>query len=288
MNHPWQGRLTVALAALLWSLSGFFIMLLTRPPAWMGDMKPVAAEQIACWRCLFGAASLLILLRPSMIRWHPLMPVMAGCFAIMNLLFVLSMSMGDVAEASLLQYTAPFWVFLVNVLLLRRAKASRREWFALLIATVGIVVIVLGRMQAHQLKAAGMALGAGVAFAGVLLALSILNNFASPWLAFVNQLVAGLVALPWAMTTPWPEGIQWLILAVFGTIQVAVPYWLMSHAMKSVPAHEAALITLLDPLLAPVWAFFITWSIPDAPTWLGGFVFLMALVIRYLPLRAKA
>ena len=287
MNHPWQGRLTVALAALLWSLSGFFIMLLTRPPAWMGDMKPVAAEQIACWRCLFGAASLLILLRPSMIRWHPLMPVMAGCFAIMNLLFVLSMSMGDVAEASLLQYTAPFWVFLVNVLLLRRAKVSKREWFALLIATVGIVVIVRGRMQAHQLKAAGMALGAGVAFAGVLLALSILNSFASPWLAFVNQLVAGLVALPWAMTTPWPEGIQWLILAVFGTIQVAVPYWLMSHAMKSVPAHEAALITLLDPLLAPVWAFFITWSIPDAPTWLGGFVFLMALVIRYLPLRSK-
>jgi drug/metabolite transporter (DMT)-like permease len=287
MNQHWRGRLTVALAALLWSLSGFFIMLLTRPPSWMGDVKPVAAEQIACWRCLFGAASLLILLRPAMLGWHPLMPVMAGCSAIMNLLFVLAMSMGDVAEASLLQYTAPFWVFLVNVLLLRRARATKREWLALLIATVGIVVIVLGRIQAQQVQAAGLALGAGAAFAGVLLCLSLLNSFASPWLAFVNLLVAGLGALPWAMTTPWPEGIQWIILAVFGIIQVAVPYWLTSQAMKTVPAHEAALITLLDPLFAPVWAFFITWSIPDAPTWLGGIVFLLALVIRYLPITSS-
>jgi len=212
---------------------------------------------------------------------------MAGCFAVMNLLFVISMSMGDVAAASLLQYTAPFWVFLVNVLLLRRARATQRDWIALIIATAGIVVIVLGRIQADQMNAAGLALGAGVTFACVVMCLSFLNSFASPWLAFVNQLVAGLVALPWAMTTPWPEGIQWIFLAVFGTIQVAMPNWLMSHAMKTVPAHEASLITLLDPLLVPVWAFFITWSIPPAPTWLGGIVFLLALVIRYLPVRAK-
>lgn len=287
MTHPWQGRLTIALAAVMWSLSGFFIMLLTQPPVWMGDVKPVAAEQIACWRCLFGAASLVVLLRPTMFRWHPLMPVMAGCFAVMNLLFVISMSMGEVAAASLLQYTAPIWVFLVNVLLLRRARATQRDWIALLIATVGIVVIVLGRIHADQMKAAGLALGAGITSAGVIICLSMLRAFASPWLAFVNQLVAGLAALPWAITTPWPEGIQWIILGIFGTVQLAVPYWLMSQAMKTVPAHEASLITLLDPLLVPVWAFFITWSIPAAPTWLGGIVFLLALVIRYLPVRAK-
>lgn len=288
MTYPWHGRLLVALAAVMWSLSGFFIMLLTQPPGWTGDVKPVAPEQIACWRCLFGAAFLLVLLRPTMVRWHPLMTVMAACFAVMNLLFVISMSMGDVAAVSLLQYTAPFWVFLVTVLVLRRDKATRRDWIALLVATMGTVVIVLGRIQADQVRAAGLALGAGIACAGVLMSLSILNRFASPWLAFVNQLVAGLVALPWAMTNPWPEGIQWIILAIFGTVQLALPYWLMSRAMKMVTAHEASLITLLDPLLVPVWAFFITWTIPAAPTWLGGIVFLLALVIRYLPVRSRS
>src|SRR5262245_14903187 len=105
MNIHWQARLFVALAAVLWSLSGLFITLLTKPNGWLGDLPPVAAEQIACWRCLFGAASLLVLFRLPMLRWHPLLPVMAACFAIMNGLFVLAMSLGDVAEAALLQYT---------------------------------------------------------------------------------------------------------------------------------------------------------------------------------------
>lgn len=282
MTPLWQGRLTVVLAALLWSLSGLFVKLLTEPPEWIGT-TPVAAEQIACWRCLFGAFSIAPVLRLSMVRWHPLLPVMAGSFAIMNGLFILAMAQGDVAEASLLQYTAPFWVFIVNVLALRKAKATGRDWMALLIATLGIAVIVFGRLQANQLYAAGLALGAGVAFAGVMLGLSLLSSFAPPWLAFVNLLMAGLVALPWAWNTPWPEGTQWLILFLFGALQVALPYWLLSHAMKKVPAHEAALITLIDPLFAPVWAFFVTGILPGRYTWFGGAVFLLALVVRYWP-----
>lgn len=287
MNSLRQGRLQVVLAALLWSLSGFFIMMLTKPPAWLGDMPPVAAEQIACWRCLFGAVALLFLLRRHMIRWHPALLIMALCFALMNWLFVLSMALGDVAEASLLQYTAPFWVLIVNVVLLRRAKAVTRDWWALGIATLGIVVIVIGRFHAEHAYGACLSLGAGVASAGVIMCLSILSTFAPTWLALLNLLAAGLFALPWTCITPWPSGVQWLILIIFGTIQVAAPYWLMSSAVKTVPAHEAALLSLLDPLLAPFWAYLITQNIPALPTWLGGTVFVLALAIRYLPTKAS-
>lgn len=282
MNTLWKSRLIVVLAALLWSLSGFFITLLTQPPGWLGELKPVAAEQIACWRCLFGSVMLLFMLRPAMIRWHPLMPLMACCFAIMNGLFVAAMALGEVAEASLLQYTAPLWVFLVNVLLLRNVKATRRDWLAIIVATTGIVMIVANRLQPEQMRAASLALGAGISLAGVLLCLGLLNHYASPWLAFINQLTAGLVALPWAMSTPWPVGVQWLILVVFGIVQVALPYWLMSVSLRKLPAHEAALIMLLDPLLAPWWAWLLTNHVPSATTLLGGAVFLFALLLRYV------
>ena len=287
MSGHRSGRWIVVLAALLWSLSGLFITMLTQPIEWLGSLPPVPAEQIACWRCLFGAASQCVLLRRSMVRWHPFMPVMAGCFALMNALFVLAMSLGDVAEAALLQYTAPLWVFLVNILL-RRAIPTHRDKVTLSIAVIGIGIIVLGRYQASHAYASLLSLGAGVAFAGVLLSLSWLSNYSSIWLAIMNQLAAGLLALPWALSTPWPQGIQWIILFIFGAIQVALPYWLMSYAMKSVPAHEAALITLLDPLLAPVWVYFILGTIPSTTTWLGGTVFFIALVIRYAPLRWAA
>ncbi|HMO35808.1 MAG TPA: EamA family transporter [Gemmatales bacterium] len=278
-----SGRLLVAGAALLWSLSGFFVKLLTEPPTWLGDLEPLAAPQIAVWRCLFGASMLLCFLQPAAIRWHPLLPWMALSFAIMNGLFIFAMAAGDVASASLLQYTAPFWVFLVNVLLLKRDQANRRDWLALLVATGGILIIVLGRWQASQLSPALMALAAGLAFAGVLLCLSFLQSLQAGWLAFVNHAIAGLLALPLAWNTPWPQGHQWVILALFGMVQTGLPYWMMSRALHSVPSHEASLITLLDPLCAPLWAYLVTYSIPSAPTWMGGAVFLLALLLRYWP-----
>jgi DME family drug/metabolite transporter len=275
-----RSRWLVVMAALLWSLSGLFVKLLIAPPAWLGT-QPVAVEHIACWRCLFGALSLTLLLRPVSLTWHPLMPVMAICFAMMNSLFIAAMAMGDVAEASLLQYTAPFWVFLINVVVLRQAKATPLDLLSLLVATVGIGVIVLGRWQASQLYPASLALGAGVAFAGVMLCMSWLQRFDAAWLAFLNQAVAGMVALLWAWNIPWPTGSAWVILFLFGTVQSAAPTWLMSLAMKRVPAHEAALITLLDPLCAPLWAWLVTGQFPGMVTMLGGLVFLVALLLRY-------
>jgi drug/metabolite transporter, DME family len=277
-----RSRWLVVAAALLWGLSGLFVKLLVTPPAWAG-FEPVAVEHLACWRCLFGALSLTVLLRPASLAWHPLMPVLVICFTVMNGLFIAAMALGDVAEASLLQYTAPFWVFLVNVVLLRQAKATRLDLLSLLVAMVGIAVIVLGRWQAQQLYPATLALGAGVAFAGVMLSTSWLKRFDAAWLAFVNQLVAGLVALIWAWNTPWPIGGAWVVLFLFGMVQSALPNWLMSKAMKQLPAHEVALITLLDPLSAPLWAWLITQQFPGAATLLGGSVFLAALLLRYCP-----
>lgn len=288
MTKLWKSRLTVALAAVCWSLSGLFVKLLTEPPQWLGDVPAVASEQIACWRCLFGALAFIFILRPGMIRWHPLLILTAGCFTLMNGLFITAMAQGGVAEASWLQYTAPFWVFVIQVIILRRANASNRDWYALAIAMSGITIIVLGNVRTEQLHAAWMALGAGVAFAGVIIGLSLLQPMSPHWLTFVNHLAAGVVALPWALSTPWPAGWQWLILVLFGILQTALPYWLLSKAMHHLPAHEAALITLLDPLFAPCWAYIITHQIPPATTFAGGAIFLVALLMRYLPVQSRA
>ncbi|MBL8821573.1 MAG: DMT family transporter [Planctomycetia bacterium] len=266
-------------------MSGFFVKLLTESQSWMGEVRAVAPEQIACWRCLFGALAIAPFLRLRMLQWHPILVITACCFTLMNGLFIAAMSIGGVAEAAWLQYTAPFWVFLVQVIILRRSRASQRDWLALAIAMTGVVIIVFGNLQSDQFASASMALGAGIAFAGVIIGLSLLQHLSSIWLTFVNQLTAGLLALPWAMATPWPEGWQWFILALFGAVQVALPNWLLSKAMYHLPAHEASLITLLDPLLAPFWAYLITYQIPSSTTVAGGIIFLAALILRYLPLR---
>ena len=52
-----------------------------------------------------------------------------------------------------------------------------------------------------------------------------------------------------------------------------------------VSAQEAALITLIEPLLNPVWAYLITPAKDTPNVWMftGGALILVALLWRYLP-----
>ena len=66
---------------------------------------------------------------------------------------------------------------------------------------------------------------------------------------------------------------------------MALPYFLFARSLRAVSAHEAALITLIEPLLNPLWAYLLT-PAKDTPTvwmWTGGALILVALVWKYLP-----
>jgi drug/metabolite transporter (DMT)-like permease len=68
---------------------------------------------------------------------------------------------------------------------------------------------------------------------------------------------------------------------------MAAPYWLFARSLRSVTPQEAGIITLLEPVLNPIWAYLIA---PDKETptvWTvaGGMLLLGALGWRYLPVR---
>ena len=82
--------------------------------------------------------------------------------------------------------------------------------------------------------------------------------------------------------TQLPTGIQWVFLAAFGVLQMALPYVLFALAFKQIPGHEATAIGLIEPLLNPLWVF-AAWG--DSPAWwtlVGGGFILLGLAIRYL------
>src|SRR5204862_3016035 len=82
-----------------------------------------------------------------------------------------------------------------------------------------------------------------------------------------------------------PSARQFAVLVVFVGFQLALPYWLFTRGLRSVSLQEAALITLIQPLLNPVWAYLVTpeKDRPTAAMLLGGGLILLALVWRYVP-----
>jgi len=283
------------LAAVLWSSGSFFMRCFTVETGLGTDQPHLPPIQIAFWRGLFAGCSLLPLVRLTNIRIRPRMLAMMVTFATMCGLYLTALGEGNAANAILLQNTASVWVYIIGVLFLGHA-AEKGALPATLLAVVGAGVIVFGNWpwnrsaaeQAQDIPVLLMGVGSGITYAGVVLFLGSLNRECPAWLMMLNLFgSAAFLGVYIACMQDWvvPTPMQFLVLALFGCIQMALPYWLFARGLKYVSPQEAGIITLLEPVLNPVWAYLLD-PVRDTPTvWtlIGGGILLSALALKYLP-----
>jgi drug/metabolite transporter (DMT)-like permease len=269
-----KARLLVLAAAILWSTSGFFV----KAPALAGWPGPA----LAFWRAAFACLVLWPLVRRPQWSWK-LVPATAT-FVAMNYSYLTAMahvSEGSAANAIWLQFTAPVWVLIVGVFVFGE-RAEWRDWLLIAFAAAGVAVILYNASQGESLDAVLWGLASGVFYAGVVLSLRQLRHMESAWLVALNHLVTAIVLAPVALHgSHFPTGIQWLLLAGLGMVQMGLPYVLFARGLKSIPGHEATGIGLVEPLLVPVWVY-LAWG--DKPAWwtlAGGGLILIGLAIRY-------
>jgi drug/metabolite transporter (DMT)-like permease len=278
-----RGRLCIVLAALLWSTGGGFSKVLTKESI-LGLHEPtLTALQVAFYRSLFAGLFLLPGLGRRDISFRPLMVPMMLIFALMSGTFVRAQVEGTAANAILLQYAAPMWMFLASVLLL----GERVQWRGigpLIVGLLGVVVIVAGSWGNADLPVVGMGLTSGICYAAVVIFLRVLRTCSARWLAVLNLLGTAVALSPWIVTTSLPSWPQLAVLIVYGSVQMGLPYWLMGHGLRTVSAQEAGTITLLEPLLNPFWAYLVVGEVPAPVTFVGGAFILGALVWRYWPM----
>ena len=288
-----QARLFVILAALLWSTSGVFTKIL-RENTRLNDLgfslnnPPLEPLPIAFYRAFCAAAVLWPLLRKRDVSFRPMMIFTAGSFAVMSGLFVTALALDTAANAILLQYTAPMWMYLACVFLLGE-PADRAGFVAVLIGLAGVLFMVVGGWQAGKLPIVLVALGSGVTYAGVLIGLRVMRDAAPRWLTVVNLTTTALVLLPFAFLQDLPSAPQLGVLFLYGALQMALPYWLVARGLKRVSPQEAGTLTLLEPLLNPLWAYLasprtegLRWY-----TWVGGALILAALLTSILAKRGQ-
>lgn len=272
-----RGRLLLFAAAVLWSLSG---LLVKSPP--LQELPVIYRGPIlACCRGLFAAAFLLPLVQWRSVRWRPMLVPMVVAFASMNFLFVTAMTRTTAAAAIFLQYTSAPWAFLFGLVFLRE-RIDRGNLVALLFALAGIGCIVAGDWNGANFAGNLLALGSGFCYAVVVFSLRWLRDEDSAWLVMLNHLVAGLVLLPWVLSFAIAlSGPQWGLAAVLGIVQMAFPYVLFARGVRYVTTQEAALLTMIEPVLNPLWVLIFWGEAVGGPTWIGGALILGGLALRY-------
>ena len=269
------GRLWVVAAAVLWSSSGLF----AKAPIF--DDWPLENRGIllAFWRALFAGVLLIPAVRRP--RWNVRLLPLCLTFTAMNVSYLSAMTLTTAANAIWLQSTAPWWVFLVGVVVLRQPFAAS-ERVPLIVGGIGLAIILAFQIQGQDRAGIVFGLVSGFAYAGVVLSLRSLRNEDAVWLVVVCHLAAAAALAPYvAYVGVWPDSWQLPVLAGFGLFQMALPYVFFARGLRTITSQEATGIGLLEPLLLPLWVYLVWGEAPAISTLVGGGLILAGLLLRY-------
>lgn len=263
--------LAVMGAALLWSSGGLFI-----------KIAPMPALAVAFGRALVTGVFYLALFRPRLraARWST-----AAAYAGMIITFVSATKLTSAANAIFLQYTGPAYVLLLSPWILGE-KFRRVDALCVAASLAGMSLFFVGKVEGGQL--AGNVLGA---VSGVFFALTVLllrrdargsGGDSLPSMTLGNLLAAALT-LPWALpSVPHLTGNGLLVLLYLGIVQMGIAYWLFNRGLKRVPAAEASLISMLEPVLNPIWVLLGTGESPTRWALAGGGIVVASVIARTL------
>ncbi len=289
-SYRWGIALLFA-AAVLWSLNGALIKLINE-----GGRGPHGVT-IAFYRSLVAGLFLLPLARGKLhtlrgtarsLEGHGrpdgggLRPAAIACvvlFTLMTASFVVANTMTKAANVIILQYTSTFWIFALSPWVVQEKPRAGDLWI-LVLAMAGIAVIFAGNAAA-SLYGLVIALASGLFFGLLTLMIRQLRDCDSAAVTVLNNLGSAALLLPaaWLIGGLMLSPRGWVLIIAMGVVQFGIPYYMYTLGLTRVPAHQAALITMAEPVLVPVWTYLAVREAVPVTTLAGGGVILIALVV---------
>ena len=270
-------RLQALLAALLFSTGGAGI-----------KAAAFSAAQVSSARSGIAAVALLFWLR-GRVQWSWRATGIGVVYAATLTLFVASTKLTTAANAIYLQATAPLYLLLLSPLLLRE-RIGRSDVVYVSAVGVGMVSCFLGQAPPTATApdpATGNLLAVLCSLAWALTLLSLRWVERDPHNAGVGlsavvtgNLIAAACALPFAWPFPAATAVEWGTLVYLGVFQIGLAYLALTTAMRHLPALDASLLLLLEPVLNPVWTWLIRGEQPGRWTLVGGAVILAATAVK--------
>lgn len=290
---------------MLWSLNGALIKIVS------DQGQGPSGISIAFYRSLFAGLFLLPLTRHkwtcrgpsgenSSLLKRPAALWCAVFFTLMTLFFVVANTITQAASVIILQYTSTFWIFGLSPMILKERPRSSDLWI-LVLAMIGIVIIFFGEPawnvligqdqlgtatesnSSTKFKGMTIALASGLFYALLTLMIRRLRNANSAAVTVMNNLGSAILLFPLVVAVGglFISSRSLGLLIFMGIVQFGLPYYLYTLGLKRIPAYQAALITLLEPVLVPIWAVLAIGrsEMPHVWTLIGGGVIFVALLL---------
>ena len=189
--------------------------------------------------------------------------------------YVFALLYNTVANALFIFSCAPFVAGFLGWILLGERVATR-TWFAIGISMAGLAVMVVSELAVSHYLGTLLALWIPIAYAASIIAVrrSKRDNM------LVALCLAGLVAggLSAIFVTDFALTSRDLIISLYlGVFQVGVGFTLVVLGSRYVPAAQVGLLALIEPILAPLWAWMGVGEVPATATIVGGTIIFLAI-----------
>ncbi len=243
--------------------------------------------QVASFRSGVAALFILIVLPSSRRGFRRGTLAVALAYAATLITFARANKLTTAAHSIFLQSTAPLFVLLLSPWLLR--ERVRRSDLALMLAlALGLALLFVGQppttaIAADPVKGNLLATAAGLFWGLTIVGLRWAGQGgqdSSAAAVALGNLLAFLIGLPAAWPVTQGHLADWLVLVYLGTVQVGLAYVFLTRSLRHIPALEASLLLLLEPVLNPVWAWVFQGERPGAFALLGGALILGASLTR--------
>ena len=269
-----RGRIYIALSAVAWSSAGVLQRELT-----VGTGTQLAGRAIFAVLSLFLYVTFLERGKP----WgafrgmgRPGLAV-AALMAISSASFITALNHTTVANVLFMQALAPIMAALLGVVVLKE-PVSRNTWIAMAVAIAG-VAIMIGGPGRPTLVGEVLSFVMTLSFAVMLVITRHQREVSMAPATCLSQVVVLVLAAPLAHPGQ-VDGRNLALMAVLGFGQIGLGLLFLSIGARLIPAAEVALISLLEIVLGPLWAWLAVSESPPAATLVGGAIVLAAVVFQ--------
>jgi len=269
-NNETLGALALIFAGVFLSFGGVIIRFMESSSAW----------QITGYRSITFSLAILLYV---FIKYKKKTPeafrnigyngiLIAIILGFSNTCFVWGMSTTTVSNAVFIMSTGPLFAAICSYFFLKR-KIGKKTFIAIAGSMIGISIMFSGGMDSNNYIGNFIILGVPIGFAFQLTILNYNSHIDFMPATFLGGVFSSLIGF--IFMANFDISTHDLLLCLFmGAFQVGIGFMLITIGSRYIPPHRAALFLLMEPVLAPIWAWLGVGEIPGTTEMFGGLIVL--------------
>lgn len=260
----------MVLCSVLWSLSCVLVSLIPWNPFVISSLRSALAA-LVMWLYVRRCGYRFKISRTSFLG--------ACAIVLMCSSYIWALRHTTSASAITLQFTSPLFILLIDYFF-NRKPIIVSDLIAVLITMLGVAIIFFDGFTRQHLWGNISALAAGLFSACMYLALGNDNSETKSSTILLGHLLCFFVGIPFLFFSPPAlTSTSLFCIVVLGIFQLGIPYVLLLKASGACPPLLCALISAIEPMLAPFWVFAVSGEVPQPRVLIGSAIIIVSVTV---------